>query len=312
MGKTRKQTEAEKELYKNTTPIIKIKPEFGTGTAKFKIIGLAEIGNKVEDDIVEIDTDQKTKDKYGANIVHICDVDEYTATGKIYSCNIQGNYIMKHTKIPMFYMKIGYERKFLSGQLFSIRVSFKISHESIEKMKDPMKDPKKYLQSSLRGEYIIELITDDDFLDEFIKHIKPKYEKKITEEELNGRDPDSLPENEMDEIVKKIYARLDERIDKYINLLNPMVLQTYPHKNTIMKHLMETCKNEYFVEMVKECILMRDKVRKSNAEPTFNSKIPKRIFRIKELKDNPEKVDELLNDTSLDRSSEETDYSDSD
>lgn len=308
MGKVaREKREQLKEQFKNVNPIVRMKPEYGSNIAHFKVTKYIETGTRIDDDILEIDTPQNVINKCGMNSIYICELNEYVAKGKIFICNIPGGFILKNKKIPMYYLRVGYERKFLSGHLFEIIVSYDISDESFELKNNPIK----YLKSQLMGQYVIEFMKDDDFMENFEKHMRPKYQDRYLKEFAGTKDVNQMADEEMDDIVKSVSNKINERFGEIKKIMEPITLTQYPHKSVLVKHMRDLCSNEIFIEMVRESILMRDLNRKSEAVETYDPRLPKRVFNIKELRENPDKIDEMLKDSNLNRSDDDTDYSES-
>jgi len=310
--KDEQKAEQEKK-YKDVLPIFRVKPAYGSNTATMKLIGTVINGTKYGDEMMEFGTPKEMIDKYGNNVLHICDVNGYTVVGKMYHCNLPGSFLIKNKVLPVFYMSIIYERKFVTGFLFSIYVYFTINDETMSRLDDP----KKYLTQTLEGDYKIELDVDELFSANLVEYAKPVLEEKYMLELVDNDNnldkiSDVLGEEEMNEIIRNVINKVNNRLKEYEDIQKPICLTKYPHKNVIInKHMKEMCKNKIFLELVKYGTQMRDDERRGDKDGNYTYKLPKRIFDYNELKDNPEKIDELLNDESLNRSSDESDNSDS-
>lgn len=285
MGRNKHQEKANKKAEsEELVPIFRVKPEYGTSFVKIKILGTVHKDNQHPDEQMEFETDKKMEDNYGSNILHITNVDAYTVVGKMFHCNINGSYLVNAKKLPVFYMSMIYERKFVTGFLFSIFVYFTVDEKTLK----DITTPNKWINNLLAGTYTVELMADPDFMDKLTE----RYKKKQSKNELTEQ-------------------QVDEKLTKFKNLFKPIELGRYPHRKVIInKYIKTLCLNEDLHEMIKESVYMRDENRKGGDGGNMNYTLPKRIFNMKELKDNPDKVDEMLRDEILNRESEESDFSD--
>lgn len=292
----------EKEKYKNVVPVFRVIPTYGTNEAKIKLKGTIFAGTQFGDESMEFETDDVSKEKFGNNVMAVHNAYGYMIVGRMFHCNIIGSYLLQNNKFPVFYMSVMYEKKFVTGFMFSIYVYFKANDETMKKMDKPQK----FLTSDLAGEYIVEVDADDDFLKKLHSYAKPILEEKYMSELAVDENCD---EQTMNRMIQSVIDRADARLKEYDNILKPIVLTKYPHKNVIInKYIKELCKNHVFLEMIEHGVKMRDDERRGDTDVNVSYVMPKRIFNFDELKDNPDKVDELLNDSDLDRSSDESDF----
>lgn len=275
-----KKKQLEKEKYKNVIPIFRVIPTYGTNEAKFKLKGTIFAETKFGDEPMEFETDAISKEKYGDNILHIHNTNGYMVGGKMFHCNIIGSYLLKNDKFPIFYMSVMYEKKFVTGFMFSIYVYFKASEESIK----AIDDPKKFLTRELSGEYIIEVDADEDFLKKLNLYAKPVLEEKYMNELASICD-ENCSEQEMNRHIQTVIDKVDARLNEYADVLKPIVIKKYPHKNVIInKYMKEICKNKIFLEMIDYGVKMRDDERRGDNDTNYSYSMPKRIFDFDELR----------------------------
>lgn len=302
MSKKLKQ-DKDKENYGLMIPIFRLKPEYNDDYVIVKMIGTIREGDTMQDEQMDFETDKEMKDKYGQNLLFISKVDTYTLMGKFFSCNITGDYLLSNTKLPIFYLSIMYERQFVTGFLYSYYVYFTPD----AKTQAELTEPKKYLNTNLHGTYTIELVTDDDFMNQFINFTKPILEEQMLEEMADLHKDELVDELTMNRMIQQVLDNVELKMKQYIELLSPIKIDITNNKNVFIKTIKELCKNETFLELVKYSVQLRDFNRRGGKEGNFNYKLPKRIFDLATLKSNPNKIDEMLNDETLDRSSEESD-----
>jgi hypothetical protein len=293
-----------KEQYKNVIPVFRVNPTYGTNEAKIKLKGTVFVGTKFGDEPMEFETDAISKDKFGDNILYIHNTNGYMIAGRLFYCNIIGSYLLQNDKFPVFYMSVMYEKKFVTGFMFSIYVYFKANKETM----DLMTTPQKFLTSDLAGEYIIEVDADEDFLKKLHSYAKPVLEEKFMNDAATTYD-ENCSDAEMNRIIQHVMDKVDARLKEYDDILKPITLAKYPNKNVIInKYIKNICKNEVFLEMVEYGVKMRDDERRGDSNTNYSYSMPKRVFDFDELRHNPDKVDELLNNQDLDRSSDESDF----
>jgi len=276
--------------YENVEPIFRVKTQYQSNTVNLVLQGSVKHEEEYGDTQMEFETDKFSKDNFGDNVLYICDMNEYKIVSKMYVCNIGGGYLLKNDKLPVFYLSIMYERKFCTGFICSIFVFFTIDEET----KKTLTEPKKYLQKPLNGKFTIEIIFEE--CDEYIKKFT-----KFTKENMETSMLSKMVSTDASNISQKIKDEVDGKITTYLKFIDPVTLVQYPHKNIIISKYMKTlCKNPDFIDMLKYTVKMRDHERRATATGC-EYKLPKRIFNNKELKGNPNKIDEMLNNADLDR-----------
>jgi hypothetical protein len=259
------------EKAKPKVPYMKLKPLFRSNRATIEFAGYLNHEKELGDELIEIDMDAKDKDKYGSNLTFIDTYGKYLLLAKYYDCNILSTFLMQNTKLPVFYMTVIYEKQYVSGFLLSYYVYFTLDEGSIKSINMTTK----LLNRELYGKYTLEFVTEPNYIENIIKYTKPS----------------------------------DEQAEKFRNLFKPVTLDFYPSKNIIIKkHMKDLCENDIFKSFIKLGLQKRDDERNTDGY-NCSFKIPKRIFNLKEIKENPNIVNTIL-DNEEGRSSDNTDYED--
>lgn len=277
-------------------PVFNFKPNYGTNNGLLVCKGSIQKDSKLKDTDMELDTDMVMIKKYGKNVFHVTDIDKYVVIGKMYSCNINGGYMLESDRFPIFYMSIVYEKQFVTGFLFSIFVYFKLDEECRKKLDTP----RKYMEGSLDGKYYVEILADENF----IKKIKVRIEDNIITQLITQN-----PDKSLEEFVDTVAEQVENKIKSYEDILKPTVLNRYPNKNLIIdKYMKGVCRNKNFLEMIDLGVKIRDDERRSGGKnTTFTFEPPKRIFDLKNLHNDPDKIAELLSNDEFDRSDTDSD-----
>ena len=279
-------------------PIMKVKPIFNSNRGMIKCVGYIKNEKELGDELIEIDTDEKIKNEYGTNLIFISKHNSYNILAKIYSCNVIYSYLQQNRKVPVFYMTVIYERKFVSGFLLSYYVYFELDTQ-----------PQKILNSELYGKYTLEFVSDKDYLDKIITFATPKIRENLMIDYVNELDNSNISFDDETLIKAKniINSKLEKKINLFRKLFEPVELNPYMSKHVVIeKHMKVLCSNSLFIEFVNYGVDLRDSERKTE---NFNGsfKIPKRIFDIKKIKNDPSLVDKMFEDNN-DRTSDDTDY----
>lgn len=304
--KQQKKKEQE-ELQSRALPVFRAKCKYGENYVNIDVIGSVLENTQLPDQVMDIETSKEMENLYGKNIYHIMDCDGYTVVGKMFYSNISVSQLLNNINLPIFYMTIMYEKKFITGFLPNIYLYFVIDESTLKEISG---NPKNYLNRQLTGHFKLQVIPDDDYMENFVEYIRPITEEKIMEQNLGELDPDISVENLPEEFYINIQKLTNKKLAEYENLLNVHEFSAYTKKEKIIKdYIKPLCSNELFRDILKAGIRIREIERQKNSVESYVFKQPKRVFNLRELKDNPDKVDELLNADS-DAESDVTSYSD--
>jgi hypothetical protein len=317
--------EALKQECESYVPVFKIKP-LSLNDALCKYIGNINNADKLGDDLIEI-TDKSDKK---VSILKLSDVKSYSVFAKTCSCNVIADYFVKkdksgkliisNKKIPVYYMTILYANQLVSGFLVTLFVYFNLNDDSFDEKpkkynkKIQMSDsknnrdddgnimidnPKKIINKRLTGKYTYELVTDEGFLGYLIEKMRP-----ILEERFMTKYVDEFDGSE-EEVFKKINDEVENVINIYRDMFEKKEFDKLPTVTRIVDMMKKTIYHENFNDIINIALNFREEERRRNMCPDQNYESPKKVINLQEFKDNPEKIDEYINNLS----DSDTDYS---
>lgn len=117
-----------------------------TNKTKIKIVGYINGDAHYEDEEIIIDETNKSIIKEIMESVYV----------KMYKCRMTDDYVAKYKKLPLMYASLFYEKKFVTGYLFSIYIYFEIKTDT-----NKFKSLEALLNSVLEGKYSIEIVMDE-------------------------------------------------------------------------------------------------------------------------------------------------------
>jgi hypothetical protein len=290
--KSKKDLKADqREIFKSLVPIFKLKLGSMGNRVLCKLQGYVQNGEKIQDDAVDSIDDKRTE-TFGMYDI------SYLTT----QCNISGSYLVKNDKLPIMCKSVMYNRKFLSGNLFSCFLYFTIDSTT----RDILTDPSKYNDRMMSGTFTVELLTiDDDFLENFLKHKKHILEDQLMESLIDAFE--NANDDEKENIMTNIQNTINVKLEVYKKYFEPISIET-PKKTKIIATMDELFANPHMTELIDFGLKFRDKKRIEESCPDQTFEVPKKIINLKDLKDDPDNMDEKL-DKLLENCSD-SDYSD--
>jgi hypothetical protein len=224
-------------------------------------------------------------------------IGNYDIVAKACICNIVGNYLLKNTKFPIYYVTILYDKKFVSGYLFTLFLYFTMDEET----KKELTLPKKYLNKSMKGKYTIELVADDDFLLKLVQNKTVDIEREIMCTYLDKFE--EVSDEEKEKLMVQIGEEVKQKLDEYRNMFNPEEI-TDMRRKTIVKKMKDICESKQLSTLIKYGLEMREQDRRDQSCPDQDYKPPKHVISLKELKENPETMDQRINELIDNQSSD--------
>ncbi len=296
--------------------IYKIKPSTGSNMATIKwkynidAPSCEDEEAKVGDDPMEFDTSSQEIEQVGKNTL-LVDVafGTYQVTAKMFVCNIQNKYITSLTeKYPIYYMTYLYDKKFVSGKIVNYCLYFNLDEQS----KQVMMDLKTCIGKTLTGYITLEFVDDEDTIKKYLGFVKTNKEEQLLKElmiaKLDTQDIGTkvLGENEMIEIVEEMQVIMHKFMEPYNNFFKPIKLDNFMTRSHVVENY---CKSQVKSDMIKNYIkfVLEDREKERMKQYNFKYDLPKRIFDLAKIRENPELVDSMLNDRDLDRSSDSDD-----
>ena len=300
MSKAKAKADKKEEFRKQMTeyePVFKLKV-LGASSALSRYIGNIENKDQLRDESIELDT------KSGA--LEMENVGKYEIIGRACGCNIPGSYMLKYKKYPVYYITMLYATQLVSGYLFNIYLYFTVD----EATSRTLILPKNYLNRMMSGTYTIELTADEGFLTFVVEKKRPEIELTVMEKYSDLFE--SMTEDEKEELDSKINLEVEQQLDTYRKMFDPIELGDRNFsRGKILKRMESIYKSESFKEMIDLCLEFRENERREKMcgdQSYAMPKPPKRIINLKEFKDDPSKIDDYIN--NLSSNSDDSDNSD--
>lgn len=271
-------------------PVFRLKPR-SDGNALCQYIGTIDKTEQLTDETIEFAftgsannsvNNDKIINKYTFSVMQH---GSYEVSARSCVCNISGSYLIKNTKLPIYYVTLLYEKQFVSGQLFTLFVYFTIDDETQKKLVSP----KHYVNRMMSGKYTMELVSDESFLSFMVDRKR----KEFAEQE-----PTLTNEH------------IEEKLNEYRKFFEPEEI-LFPTRSLLMNKFASLAENKLFKEMVIAGLDQREIDRKKKSAPDQSFKPPKNIIDLKNLKNDPDmekKIDDIVN--NLSDLSDESDESD--
>jgi hypothetical protein len=279
------QNYTEQEL-KNMMPVFHLKPVSNSRT-KCTLTMYAENTERLSDDQLEVETTQEIKEKIGNNTLLLGTVNSNVIIGKYCACNIPGNFLISNTKLPIYYLSIIYNKKFVTGCLFNIFLYFTIDDET----KQRLNEPKKYYKALMDGKFTIQCVpTDEDYIDKvkfFIERdVMMKYQDEFSK--------DTSIEYQ-DKIMDLVVEDINKELESFRKFFEEKEYQNkFPSQKNVFQVLNDICSSPEMKKLVTYGLDIREKERFEEKCPDMSYEAPKNIINLREIKENPEKLDEIF------------------
>ena len=274
-----------KEDFKDAYPVFTMKTTNDTDCIQFKYIGWTKEPEKVKSELIEINTDSEMMNKAGKNSYYIGKFGSYDVFARFYACRVLGNYLLSHDKIPVFYMTVIYEKKFLTGNLFNYFLYFTIDSES----RKELKKPKNYINKTVYGKFTLELVDDTDLL-ERIREDYPQYVEEYLLQQNKDLSKKDISIDEMQKMIEDAKSKKDNIIKDILELFKPFEISFKSKKHVIEKLMFNFCSK--IPVLVHTGIKIRDNDRTGDNEASYE--FPEKGITIDELKKKYINEDDLL------------------
>jgi len=259
-------------------PIFTLKTSDHSDEVKIKYIRTTTDPESVKGSLIDIDTTDEMKEKVGKNSYFITKIGEYDIFARFYNCSILGNYLLTFDKWPVLYMTVIYERKFLTGKLFDLYLSFTIDNEE----KKEITQPSNYVNRTVRGKFSLDFLNEDGFID----RIKKSLNEQIGEYIIN-----KYVENKITNIdITEANNYKNSLIEKSLEILKPREIVFTSKKHIIEHDMFDIC--EQLKPVIYTGIHIRDSDRSEGTQNDFD--IPTSVINVKDLTDDFSKIDDLF------------------
>jgi hypothetical protein len=276
---------SEDEL-KKMIPVFHLKPKTNTRT-QCTLTMYAHNEERINDTELDVNTPQELKEKIGENTLLLGLMNNYFIIGKFCACNIPGSYLLSNSKLPVYYLSVIYNRQFLTGCLFNIFFNFNVDEET----KSRLDEPRKYFKAYLDGYYSIKFApVDEDFLEQLKSHIQENLMLKYCDEF------DDNDEEKQEKTMEKIMDETDDEIKNYEKFFEERKYESdkFPTQKQVLQNLNSLCDTDIFKKIMSYGLTIREKQRIKEKCPDISYEKPTNIINLKEIKENPNKLDEIM------------------
>jgi hypothetical protein len=273
----------------NMIPVFHLKPASSTRT-KCTLTMYIDKAERLSDDQLEVETSEEIREKIGNNTLLIGTVNSYVIIGKYCACNIPGSYLLENSKFPVYYLSVIYNKQFVTGCLFNLFLYFTMDDDT----KKRLNTPQKYYKALMDGKFTVQCMpTDEDFLDKVKSFVEQEIMLKYQDEFSKNSDLE-FQDKIMDSVVNDIDSEMNE-IKKFFES-QPFDKENdrVPTQKSVFKRLNEMCDSKVFKKLVSYGLLIREKERYEEKCPDASYEAPKNIINLREIKENPEKLDEIM------------------
>ena len=278
----------------NLTPVFRLKPsrfnknDDDCATADIKFIDFVSDEQKLGDEPVDLDLSENIKNTYNAYTDYIGNIDKNDITVSAYRNNMTGNYMISTKLMPVCSLNFMYKTNIVVGYLFNINLYF-ILHPSKNYF---LKEPKSYNGAKIYGIYSIIINSDNELK---YSDLESRIEKYATQEIAKEITDNNLTLSE-EELLKKINENIDEKKNFYKKLFDGIPVNSFKNiKKLYDEYLIPIYKNKHINGLIKFALEMRQLKRQKEYGFTEEEyKIPTKILRISDYKDNPDLIDKYL------------------
>jgi len=277
----------------NIIPIFRIKVLNKTSIIS-RYVGCAKKDDKICDESIEFEKELQTSDKDGKLSLDLGQCGKYDLSIRACQCNIVGDYLIKNDKYPAYYCTVLYSNKFVGGYLMTMFLNFTLSKETLKEVSN---ESKKYVNRQLGGTFTFELKADDVFLSYLLECKTPEIEQELMEKyasEFETRD-----ETGKTQLMEQISKELEDRLDEYRKLFEPQPVDFIPTQKKVVEHMVTFFRTHKLMpDLLRFSVKKKDKDRIDEKCPDQSYEPPKRKYNIKELKENPELIDKMIDNLS--------------
>lgn len=296
MSKSR--AKAEKKEYKQKMasyePVFRLKV-LGEDRVMCKYICNVESRDNLYDEPIDLSTQ--------GGVFTFPDQGKYQIIGRACECNIPGGHLLKNKKIPVYYLSLIYASQLVTGSMFNYFLHFTIDEETSKQLVVP----KNYLNRTMSGKFSLEIMDAEGFLTHFIKHKRPVIEDEVIETFVEKFELANT-EEEKDALGSEIKIEVEKRLDKYRQIFEPVQLDGRFTRTKIFARMESVFKSEVFDELIKSCLEFTQLQRIEKMGGSKPMTLPKRVLNLKDCLNDPEKINEYVNNLPSDDDSDSDSY----
>lgn len=271
--------------YETTHPVFRIKPDNYLNTATVKYVGFINDGEKLGDEIIDLDGEYRHHDTLGKNVIELPKYNEFTVRARIYRCNVVGSHIVVSSRYPVMYLDVGYDRPLVTGSLFQIFISIDMNKDE----KKSVKDTKNYVNLKFSGTWKRHLDCDDEMRENYLSILSDMLENegatkfyKSTDEEIVKLRETYTPI----QVAEWIQNYVEKEREFYTSLMNEQDI-TFSSVTKMRDTLVELCTSDRFAKFVEIGMRCREIHRRKEyglKEDDMTYTVPKDVIKLDDVK----------------------------
>jgi len=283
-----------KKEYSNVEPAFRFKAKSRSNEGELKLAGYLNESDLLGDEVIELETSQKAKEKFGKNTDMIENETSYDIKVNIYRTNLPGSFILVNHKWPIFHISVVYSKSVVAGYLLDFYVYFTLDDE----FRKTLTKPVHYINTPLKGSFSIAMEGDEGLKDEITKLMDSSEERAVDyvakQYALSNK---SIEDDDEDKVMKLIEKEVKHMKDYYNSLIVGIQLPMYLSDNIIINtYLIPLYKDKLFLDIITKAIAIREKKRREELRIDDDEPIeaPTKIFKIRDMDKNPDIVDKYF------------------
>jgi hypothetical protein len=283
-----------KNNYDDVEVVFRLKPLISdVATCEIKHVGYMGKDDKLGDEIIELETPVNVQTMFGKNTDYLGKINKYDITVNAYKNNMTGSYLLKNVKLPVMSLQFMYKKNIVVGYLFNIFIYFELDTESARQLISA----KKYVGARVTGKYVIGIeLGDDLLLDENKNKLKEQIEK-FAMEDIADELTNSKEELSEEKLKDKLLKNIEEKTNLYNSLIEGYDIGNFKNNTKFFnENLKVIYKNKHLEGLIKFALDVRNKKRiKQYGGSEEPYKIPEKIFRYKDYKNDEKLIEKYLN-----------------
>ena len=279
----------------NLEPVFRLKPQRTDDeqdAVEIKFVNYITPTDKLGDEPIQLNVTESEKKAFGANTHFMGKFNGYDITVNAYRNNITGDYLINNKNLPVCSLQFMYTKNIVVGYLFNIFIYF-----SLDSLKNPhLTTPKSYVGAKAYGNYILIVDCDKELMDNINEFLTDeKLQEYATEDVANHITQNNIQLSD-DELIEMIQKNIEEKREFYKMLLNGKEVTNF---KTIKKftddYLVPIYNNPHIGGLIKFALDIRAKKRiKEYGGFEGEYKIPSKVLKLEDIKNNPDLIDKYL------------------
>ena len=279
----------------NLEPVFRLKPQRtdeSDDAIEIKFVNYITPTDKLGDEPIKLEVTEAEKNAFGANTHFMGKFNGYDITVNAYRNNITGSYLINNKNLPVCSLQFMYTKNIVVGYLFNIFIYF-----IIDNVKNPhLSTPNSYVGAKAYGKYVLTLDCDKELYDNINEFLTDdKLQEYATEDVAHEITKNNLELTD-DEMIDMIQKNIEEKREFYKTLLTGKQITNFKTiKKFVDDNLIPLYKNPHIDGLIKFALDTRAKKRiKEYGGFEGEYKIPSKVIKLEDIKNNPSLVDKYL------------------